>query len=155
MVQNRNRKETQIKTSSFSKTQMIWNFMLSPVFCFHLDFASYLAFLGLFAYVILGLLSNSCVCSLSPSFIWVRREFETWRSQDLHSYNNVGIYIGHLVDWHTSGTNKKVPCFTGQIFWRETLARFERQMELYLFSIVDDIYRRSSTSSCFYIGLSR
>ena len=61
-------KLTQIKTSSFSKTQMIWNFMLSPVFCFHLDFASYLAFLALFAYVVLGLFSTFSICSRPPSF---------------------------------------------------------------------------------------
>ena len=46
--------------------------MLSPVFCFHLDFASYLAFLGLFAYVILGLFSNSSIFSLPPLFESVR-----------------------------------------------------------------------------------
>ena len=37
----------------FPPFHLIINFVLSPVFCFHLDLVSYLAFLGLFAYVLL------------------------------------------------------------------------------------------------------
>ena len=42
----------------FRSFHLIINFMLSPVYCFYLNLASYLAFLGLFAYV---LLTRVCV----------------------------------------------------------------------------------------------
>ena len=38
----------------FKFYHLIINFILSPVFCFYLNLVSYLAFLGLFAYVLLN-----------------------------------------------------------------------------------------------------
>ena len=46
-------KDIPSSNDSFTKMQMIVSYVLSPIFCFYLDFASYLCFLGLFAYVIL------------------------------------------------------------------------------------------------------